>query len=269
MLSGLDSSIITIPVLTRPILYSGLGLYDFRMLFISTNTGRVYSMLKRVNARASSLALERCPSFAKLLKRGLLPGLTFSNELFLEIRVSTAILLVFYTVCCTSNYSRKKLITLFTKLLKLRHSLFVKLPCALIGMNSTLMSQYIKFVADRLLVSLVCKRKYNVENPFDWMEFISTEALSSDFINSENETKQPVTSGNTPATNFDSHFWTPPLPATTSVHPPPAATTSNNSPNIGKANFFERRVGDYQKASVMSNLQDGGKNFIFKLDEDF
>ncbi|GMP51705.1 hypothetical protein CsSME_00017836 [Camellia sinensis var. sinensis] len=49
-------------------------------------------------------------------------------------------------------------------------------------MNSTLMSQYIKFVADRLLVSLVCKRKYNVENPFDWMEFISTEALSSDFI---------------------------------------------------------------------------------------
>ncbi|XP_028116427.1 ribonucleoside-diphosphate reductase small chain A-like isoform X1 [Camellia sinensis] len=56
------------------------------------------------------------------------------------------------------------------------------LPCALIGMNSTLMSQYIKFVADRLLVSLVCKRKYNVENPFDWMEFISTEALSSVLI---------------------------------------------------------------------------------------
>ncbi|GMP51703.1 hypothetical protein CsSME_00017835 [Camellia sinensis var. sinensis] len=40
-------------------------------------------------------------------------------------------------------------------------------------------------------------------------------------------------------------------------------------PSRGKANFFERRVGDYQKASVMSNLQDGGKNFIFKLDEDF
>ncbi|KAE9455328.1 hypothetical protein C3L33_12770, partial [Rhododendron williamsianum] len=86
------------------------------------------------------------------------------------------------------------------------------LPCALIGMNSTLMSQYIKFCADRLLVALQCEKKYNVENPFDWMEFISLQ---------------------------------------------------------GKANFFERRVGDYQKASVMSSLQDGGKNFTFKLDEDF
>ncbi|MFS7991934.1 putative oxidoreductase [Helianthus anomalus] len=37
----------------------------------------------------------------------------------------------------------------------------------------------------------------------------------------------------------------------------------------GKANFFERRVGDYQKASVMSNLQDSAQNFIFKLDADF
>lgn len=37
----------------------------------------------------------------------------------------------------------------------------------------------------------------------------------------------------------------------------------------GKANFFERRVGDYQKASVMSNLQDGGQNFVFKMDADF
>ncbi|GKB23497.1 ribonucleoside-diphosphate reductase small chain A [Tanacetum coccineum] len=49
------------------------------------------------------------------------------------------------------------------------------LPCALIGMNATLMSQYIKFVADRLLVSLGCQKKYNVENPFDWMEFISLQ----------------------------------------------------------------------------------------------
>ncbi|CAL5415989.1 unnamed protein product [Camellia sinensis] len=86
------------------------------------------------------------------------------------------------------------------------------LPCALIGMNSTLMSQYIKFVADRLLAALQCHTKYNVENPFDWMEFISLQ---------------------------------------------------------GKANFFERRVGDYQKASVMSGLQDGAKNFAFTLDEDF
>uniref|UniRef100_A0A2K1ZKI2 Uncharacterized protein n=1 Tax=Populus trichocarpa TaxID=3694 RepID=A0A2K1ZKI2_POPTR len=86
------------------------------------------------------------------------------------------------------------------------------LPCALIGMNATLMGDYIKFVADRLLVALGYQKKYNVENPFDWMEFISLQ---------------------------------------------------------GKANFFERRVGDYQKASVMSSLQDGGKNYVFKMDEDF
>nr|GMC51087.1 ribonucleoside-diphosphate reductase small chain A [Ipomoea batatas] len=86
------------------------------------------------------------------------------------------------------------------------------LPCALIGMNSELMSHYIKFVADHLLVALGYQKKYNVENPFDWMEFISLQ---------------------------------------------------------GKANFFERRVGDYQKASVMSNLRDSSKNFEFKLDEDF
>ncbi|GFZ09961.1 ribonucleotide reductase 2A [Actinidia rufa] len=81
------------------------------------------------------------------------------------------------------------------------------LPCALIGMNSALMSQYIKFVADRLLVALGYQRKYNVENPFDWMEFISLQ---------------------------------------------------------GKANFFERRVGDYQKSSVMSSIQDGCKEFCLQ-----
>ncbi|CAN1280634.1 Ribonucleoside-diphosphate reductase small chain A [Linum perenne] len=86
------------------------------------------------------------------------------------------------------------------------------LPCALIGMNAELMSQYIKFVADRLLVALGCEKKYKVENPFDWMEFISLQ---------------------------------------------------------GKTNFFEKRVGEYQKASVMSSLQDGGKNYVFKMDEEF
>ncbi|RVW55489.1 Ribonucleoside-diphosphate reductase small chain A [Vitis vinifera] len=96
------------------------------------------------------------------------------------------------------------------------------LPCALIGMNATLMSQYIKFVADRLLVALGYERKYNVENPFDWMEFISLQNM---------------------------YIWEVLL-------------------TRGKANFFERRVGDYQKASIMSSL-DGGKNYVFKIDEDF
>ncbi|XP_022722904.1 ribonucleoside-diphosphate reductase small chain A-like isoform X1 [Durio zibethinus] len=148
-----------------------------------------------------------------LKKRGLMPGLTFSNEL-----ISRDEGLHCDFACLLYSLLRRQL-----KWQKVHHIVheaveieteFVceALPCALIGMNSTLMSQYIKFVADRLLVALGCQRKYNVENPFDWMEFISLQ---------------------------------------------------------GKANFFERRVGDYQKASVMSSLQNGGKNYVFRLDEDF
>lgn len=52
------------------------------------------------------------------------------------------------------------------------------LPVALIGMNKGLMSQYIEFVADRLLVALGCDKFYNVKNPFDWMETISLQYAS-------------------------------------------------------------------------------------------
>ncbi|KAF0902381.1 hypothetical protein E2562_016224 [Oryza meyeriana var. granulata] len=72
---------------------------------------------------------------------------------------------------------------------------------------------YIEFVADRLLMALGCKKKYNVANPFDWMELISLQ---------------------------------------------------------GKTFFFEKRVGDYQKASVMSSLNGGAScNHVFSIDEDF
>lgn len=49
------------------------------------------------------------------------------------------------------------------------------LPAALIGMNATMMGQYIEFVADRLLAALGVAKKYNVSNPFDWMELISLQ----------------------------------------------------------------------------------------------
>ena len=78
-------------------------------------------------------------------------------------------------------------------------------------MNANLMSQYIEFVADRLLVELGCPKAYNVANPFDFMEMISLQ---------------------------------------------------------GKTNFFEKRVGEYQKAGVMT--QENGKNVAkFTLDADF
>ncbi|QCD79889.1 ribonucleoside-diphosphate reductase small chain A [Vigna unguiculata] len=148
-----------------------------------------------------------------LKKRGLMPGLTFSNELISRdegLHCDFACLL--YSLL-RKPLSSDRVHKLVNEAVEIETGFVCEaLPCALIGMNSTLMSQYIKFVADRLLVALGYQRKYNVENPFDWMEFISLQ---------------------------------------------------------GKANFFERRVGDYQKASVMSNLQDAGKNFVFKLDEDF
>ncbi|KAK3440892.1 hypothetical protein EUGRSUZ_B01150 [Eucalyptus grandis] len=148
-----------------------------------------------------------------LKKRGLMPGLTFSNELISRdegLHCDFACLL--YSLL-QKQLHQEKVHKIVQEAVEIEtHFVCEALPCALIGMNSNLMSQYIKFVADRLLVALGCQKKYNVDNPFEWMEFISLQ---------------------------------------------------------GKANFFERRVGEYQKASVMSSLQDGGKNFVFKLDEDF
>merc|ERR1712137_694521 len=86
------------------------------------------------------------------------------------------------------------------------------LSCDLIGMNSELMTRYIKFVADRLLTALGHSKLFNVSNPFDWMELISLQ---------------------------------------------------------GKTNFFEKRVGEYQKAGVMAATS--GQNEVqgFALDVDF
>ena len=84
------------------------------------------------------------------------------------------------------------------------------LPVRLIGMNATLMSQYIEFVADRLLVELGNEKIFNVTNPFDFMDMISLQ---------------------------------------------------------GKTNFFEKRVGEYQKAGVLN--QSSEEDNSFNLDADF
>ncbi|KAL8162678.1 hypothetical protein V2J09_014167 [Rumex salicifolius] len=148
-----------------------------------------------------------------LKKRGMMPGLTFSNELISRdegLHCDFACLL--YSLL-RKKLQAQKILEILLEAVEIETEFVCDaLPCALIGMNAQLMSQYIKFVADRLLVSLGYQKHYNVENPFDWMEFISLQ---------------------------------------------------------GKANFFERRVGNYQKASVMSSLQDGVKNFVFNVDEDF
>jgi len=150
-----------------------------------------------------------------LKKRGLMPGLTFSNELISRdegLHCEFAALLhsmlrhpadqaTINRIVCDAVEIEKEFIT-------------EALPVDLIGMNSKLMSDYIEYVADRLLVMLSCPKVYGTANPFPWMEMISLQ---------------------------------------------------------GKTNFFEKRVGDYQKAGVMEGTRRQKEQVQqrFALDEDF
>ena len=145
-----------------------------------------------------------------LKKRGLMPGLTFSNELISRdegMHCDFACLL--YNNHIQQQLDPEVVKTIITDAVEIEKE-FVSdaLPVNLIGMNADLMCQYIEFVADRLLVALNQPKVYNVENPFPWMDLISLQ---------------------------------------------------------GKTNFFEKRVGDYQKSGVMADRDKQG----FSLDEDF
>lgn len=144
-----------------------------------------------------------------LKKRGIMPGLTFSNELISRdegMHCDFACLL--YSML-ENPLPAEELRSIITEAVSLEQEFVTDaLPVSLIGMNAKLMSQYIEFVADRLLVSLGQPKVYGSSNPFPWMELISLQ---------------------------------------------------------GKTNFFEKRVGDYQKAGVMAERE----KQTFSLDEDF
>jgi len=145
-----------------------------------------------------------------LKKRGLMPGLCFSNEL---ISRDEGMHCDFACLLYNQHVKYKMDPNLVTEIIADAVEIekeFVSdaLPVNLIGMNAELMCQYIEFCSDRLLVALGLEQKYGVENPFPWMEMISMQ---------------------------------------------------------GKTNFFEKRVGDYQKAGV---LADKSKQ-TFSLEEDF
>ena len=117
-----------------------------------------------------------------LKKRGLMPGLTFSNELISRdeaLHTEFAILLYKNLV---KKPSKNKVFDIVTEAVDIEKE-FINdaLPCRLIGMNSTLMGQYIEFVADRLLVQLGYEKVYNAANPFDFMELISVEGKTNFF----------------------------------------------------------------------------------------
>ena len=147
-----------------------------------------------------------------LKKRGLMPGLTFSNELISRdegLHCDFACLL--YSLL-DRKLDRDAVLEIVEEAVSIEKEFVCdSLPCGLIGMNSNMMSEYIEFVADRLLVALDQEKKYHAKNPFEWMELISLQ---------------------------------------------------------GKTNFFEKRVGEYQKAGVMSSVNDATVN-TFSLDCDF
>ena len=142
-------------------------------------------------------------------KRGLMPGLTFSNELISRdegLHCDFACLLYSMLV---NKLPEERVQEIIRDAVTIEQEFVTDaLPVDLIGMNAKLMSQYIEFVADRLLVELGCKKIYNSANPFDFMEMISLQ---------------------------------------------------------GKTNFFEKRVGEYQKAGVGGDKD----KKVFSLDEDF
>lgn len=117
-----------------------------------------------------------------LKKRGLMPGLTFSNELISRdegLHCDFACLL--YSMLET-KLSREQVTKVITDAVKIEQ-VFVTdaLPVALIGMNARMMARYIEFVADRLLVSLGYPKVYNSANPFDFMEMISLQGKTNFF----------------------------------------------------------------------------------------
>jgi len=145
-----------------------------------------------------------------LKKRGLMPGLTFSNELISRDEgLHTDFACLLYNNHIDKKLSEERVKQIIMEAVEIEKEFIMdSLPVDLIGMNSRLMGQYIEFVADRLLGTLGCSKVYGVSNPFEWMELISLQ---------------------------------------------------------GKTNFFEKRVGEYQKSGVTADKE----SQVFRTDMDF
>ena len=117
-----------------------------------------------------------------LKKRGLMPGLTFSNELIARdegMHTDFAVLLYSKLV---RKMKKARVYEIIKEAVTIEKEFICDaLPCRLIGMNAKLMQQYIEFVADRLVVQLGYEKIYNQSNPFDFMEMISMEGKTNFF----------------------------------------------------------------------------------------
>jgi ribonucleoside-diphosphate reductase beta chain len=118
-----------------------------------------------------------------LKKRGLMPGLTFSNELISRdegVHCDFAVHL--HNHHLINKVHKDRIRSIIVDALNIEREFITEsLPVSLIGMNAVLMTQYLEFVADRLLVELGCEREYNTTNPFDFMDMISLQGKTNFF----------------------------------------------------------------------------------------
>ncbi len=143
-----------------------------------------------------------------------MPGLTFSNELISRdegMHCDFAVHL--HNNHLINKVPKERIKEIITDALAIEREFITEsLPVSLIGMNAKLMTQYLEFVTDRLLVELNCEKQYNTTNPFDFMDMISLQ---------------------------------------------------------GKTNFFEKKVGEYQKAGVKQQEKSAKEEDPFAFDADF
>ena len=204
--SRLFSAIETVPVIKKKA--------DWALRWIGSDS----SFAERLVAFACVEGIFFSGSFCAiywLKKRGLMPGLTFSNELISRDEgLHTDFACLLYKCLEYTKLDHDRVLEIVSSAVSIEQEFVCDaLPCNLVGMNANLMSEYIEFVADRLLVALGNDKHYNATNPFEFMELISLQ---------------------------------------------------------GKTNFFEKRVGEYQKAGVMNSIEgDNHSMRAFSTDEDF
>ncbi|WP_281238090.1 MULTISPECIES: ribonucleotide-diphosphate reductase subunit beta [Flavobacterium] len=146
-----------------------------------------------------------------LKKRGLMPGLTFSNELISRdegVHCDFAVHL--HNHHLINKVPKERIRSIIVDALNIEREFITEsLPVSLIGMNAGLMTQYLEFVADRLLVELGCDREYNVTNPFDFMDMISLQGKTNFFEKKVAEYQKAgvkVSEGDSQKISFDADF---------------------------------------------------------------
>lgn len=130
-------------------------------------------------------------SFASIYwikKRGLMPGLTFSNELISrDEALHTEFAILLYKKLQT-RLPKKRIYEIIKEAVDIEKEFITEaIPCRMIGMNANLMTQYIEFVADRLCLQLGYEKIFNSLNPFDFMELISVESKVNFFERTNSE----------------------------------------------------------------------------------